>query len=89
MPFERHEKSKMLAVTYRLVRFLLVTLVVWGATDFAHAGVGAYLKKPDAWFAGDEAERIAANVLSHQSESGGWPKNVDTTAAPYADDRAS
>jgi PelA/Pel-15E family pectate lyase len=46
-----------------------------------------YLKKPDAWFAVDEAKEIAANILSFQSELGGWPKNENTTAKPYAGDR--
>jgi len=59
-------------------------------TAFAASGIeGAdrYLKKPDAWFAGDEARRIAANILSFQTDLGGWPKNVDTTASPFSGDR--
>jgi PelA/Pel-15E family pectate lyase len=47
-------------------------------------GAAQYLKKPDSWFAGDEAKRVATNILSYQSNLGGWPKNLDTTAAPYA-----
>ncbi len=53
----------------------------------AAAGPGEYLERPDAWFAGREAKEIAANILSHQSELGGWPKNVSTTAGPYKGDR--
>ncbi len=49
----------------------------------AAEGAGQYLRKPDSWFAGDEAKRIAANILSYQSELGGWPKNTDTTSMPY------
>jgi PelA/Pel-15E family pectate lyase len=30
----------------------------------------------DAWFASDEAKRIADNVLLYQREIGGWPKNI-------------
>jgi PelA/Pel-15E family pectate lyase len=52
------------------------------------AGARDYLKQPDAWFAGSEAKRIAANILSHQSALGGWPKNVDTTAEMYTGARA-
>lgn len=37
-----------------------------------------WLKQPDAWYAGSEASVIAANILSFQAESGGWPKNLDT-----------
>jgi PelA/Pel-15E family pectate lyase len=52
---------------------------------FTHAasGPGQYLKKADSWFAGDEAKRIAINILSYQSKLGGWPKNIDTTSTPY------
>jgi pectate lyase len=53
----------------------------------AASGPGRYLRKPDAWFADVEAKRIAANILSYQSDLGGWPKNIDTTAAPYTGER--
>ncbi|HZF41500.1 MAG TPA: pectate lyase [Blastocatellia bacterium] len=33
-------------------------------------------QKPE-WYAGDEAARIAGNVLLYQRESGGWPKNIN------------
>lgn len=55
---------------------------------WAASGAGSYLKKPDAWFAGDEAKQTAANILSWQSDLGGWPKNEDTASKPYAGDRA-
>jgi PelA/Pel-15E family pectate lyase len=48
-------------------------------------GPAQYLKKPDGWFASDEARRIAENILAYQSPLGGWPKNLDTTAARTAD----
>ena len=32
-------------------------------------------------------EQVAANILSHQSPLGGWPKNTDTTARRFAGDR--
>ncbi len=50
------------------------------------AGPRPYLQKSDDWFAGDEAKLVAGNILSHQSDLGGWPKNTDTTA-PFAGDR--
>jgi PelA/Pel-15E family pectate lyase len=50
-------------------------------------GPRRYLQKPEAWFAGAEAKRIAENILSYQSDAGGWPKNIDTTAAPFRGDR--
>src|SRR5262245_20114919 len=57
------------------------------AAGTAVPGPRPYLRKPDAWFAGDEARRVAANILTYQSDLGGWPKNVDTTAAPFPGDR--
>jgi PelA/Pel-15E family pectate lyase len=33
-------------------------------------------QKPE-WYAGNEATRIADNVLLYQRDSGGWPKNID------------
>ena len=47
----------------------------------------AFAERPDAWYRSDEATRLAANVLSHQSERGDWPKNFDTSEKPYAGDR--
>lgn len=40
------------------------------------------LRHRSDWFAGSDARRIAANIVSFQSEFGGWPKNRDTTTAP-------
>jgi PelA/Pel-15E family pectate lyase len=65
-------------------------LIGAGAADAPAAGFPwkSFAAKPDAWYRGDEAARIAENVLSHQSERGDWPKNLDTSAAPYRDDRS-
>lgn len=62
---------------------VLSMVVTAGAAD----KVGRYLKKPDAWYAGEEAAKKAANVLSHQSESGGWARNADTVTAPFSGKR--
>src|SRR5215475_10544922 len=35
------------------------------------------LNQKHEWYAGEEATRIAENVLLYQRESGGWPKNID------------
>jgi pectate lyase len=56
--------------------------VAGGAT-----GPHRYLDRSDEWFRGEEAARVAAHILSFQSDLGGWPKNVDTTAAPYTGER--
>lgn len=65
---------------------LLCCLAQAGAAPAA-SGARKYLTKPAAWFRTDEAKRVAANVLSYQADPGGWPKNIDTTAAPYRGDR--
>lgn len=64
----------------------LLVSVVCGSTHAAD-GPRKYLTKPDVWFAGDEAGRITDNILSYQSVLGGWPKNLDTTAARFTGDR--
>jgi pectate lyase len=67
----------------------IVTLGLLGlfATPAAATPVERYLNKPAEWYRGEEAARIAANVLSHQSPEGSWPKNTDTTR-PYTGDPA-
>jgi PelA/Pel-15E family pectate lyase len=64
----------------------LLLAVVSGSARAAD-GPRRYLGRPDAWFATDKAKAIAENALSYQSALGGWPKNIDTTAAPFAGDR--
>jgi PelA/Pel-15E family pectate lyase len=69
------------------LRSLLVTTIGCLIAGLARAETRDYLDKPDAWFASDEAKQVGANILSFQSELGGWPKNVDTTAGPHEGDR--
>jgi len=52
----------------------------------AGGGAAAYSKKPDAWYSSPEAARITANILSYQSDLGGWPKNTKTVDVRYAGD---
>jgi len=40
------------------------------------------LNQAPAWYASDQARRMADRVLEHQREHGGWPKNTDMTLAP-------
>ena len=56
------------------------------ALSAADGEVRSHLRRPDEWFRGAEAKRIAENILSWQSAEGGWPKNTDTTA-PFAGER--
>ena len=69
------------------MRFLSTITILLISTQPTFAGPANYLKKSTDWFAGPDAKRIAANILSHQADLGGWPKNIDTTAAPYTGDR--
>lgn len=46
-----------------------------------------YESKAAAWFESAEAIRIANNILSWQSEAGGWPKNVSTIDQPFSGKR--
>jgi PelA/Pel-15E family pectate lyase len=69
--------------------YVLAAFIVCSTVGPAAADPGKYLKKDDTWFAGDEAKKIAANILSYQSELGGWPKNVSTTDAPFKGERKS
>lgn len=73
------------------VLLLLLLLPFYVAAKKAARSDGGprqYLSRPDAWFAGADAREVAANILSHQSDLGGWPKNTDTTARLYVGDRA-
>lgn len=54
----------------------------------AVAGPEKYHDKAADWYRGEEAARIAANVLSYQSPEGSWPKNIDTTATSYTGEPA-
>jgi PelA/Pel-15E family pectate lyase len=66
-----------------MTRFVAILLCLI-STPITRANVApALLQKPADWYAGDDAKRIAANILSFQSELGGWPKNTDTTNAPF------
>jgi PelA/Pel-15E family pectate lyase len=40
------------------------------------------LKRGAAWYGTSEARRIAGNIVSFQTPSGGWGKNADRTAPP-------
>jgi pectate lyase len=77
-----------LARVVPLARAALAAAVLLAAAGAAAARPGPrrYLQEADAWFAGAEAKRVAANILSHQADLGGWPKNTDTTK-PFTGDR--
>ena len=70
-----------------LRRFAFILLILCTPLSQAADGPRQYLKKPAPWFTTDDAKRVAANILSHQSDLGGWPKNIDTAAQLYTGDR--
>ncbi|MCA9259531.1 MAG: pectate lyase, partial [Planctomycetales bacterium] len=45
------------------------------------------IEQPAAWFASDEALRIAENLLLYQHPNGGWTKNIDMARTIEADQR--
>jgi pectate lyase len=66
---------------------VLGSLLAVATAPRADGGPRGYLKKDDAWFAGAEGRRVVDNVLSHQSDHGGWPKNIDTTKERFTGSR--
>lgn len=75
-------------MVHRVAIGALGVLVVMAVPTWAKTGGARYfLKKQAGWFAGAEAKRVAANILSYQSDLGGWPKNIDTTSVPFTGNR--
>ncbi len=52
----------------------------------AESTVRDALKQSPEWFRSVEGRQVVANVLSHQSVHGDWPKNLNTAAARFAGD---
>jgi PelA/Pel-15E family pectate lyase len=69
-----------------LFAVLIVVSCLARATCAEHFAWQRYAGRRDSWFESSEAKTIAANVLSHQSPLGSWPKNIDTAAKPYQGD---
>src|SRR6476646_8059401 len=87
MNSDANGKAEVMRINRWSPRMWYMVAIIIGFCSAASAGPKAYLKKPDAWFAVDEAKHIAANILSWQSELGGWPKNVETADQPYTGKR--
>jgi PelA/Pel-15E family pectate lyase len=71
----------------RIRPLLGLSLLLLAALSAHAAGARDFLSRSDEWFASPEAARLGENILSWQSEGGGWPKNTDTTK-PFAGDRS-
>lgn len=63
---------------------LLALVGLFGATTHARPpSARDYLKNDPAWFKSDEGRKAMDMVLAWQvAESGGWPKNIDSTKGP-------
>jgi PelA/Pel-15E family pectate lyase len=77
-------------------RALPVSLILTTAWLIAHSQAlaaekapwTAYARQPDSWYRQPEGSRVAANIRSHQSRWGDWPKNVDNSAESFHGDPA-
>ncbi len=69
-----------------IIAFLLMLIAFTSSSHAVYTSARQLLDKPPEWFTSDEAARHAANILSYQSPLGGFPKNIDTGAAPYTGD---
>ena len=70
---------------------LLVLLALCLPAQAQIAGVRSLaplLERPASWFAGSEAAAIAETLMVYQRSVGGWPKNIDMTAATAPAKRA-
>src|ERR1044072_5393447 len=54
----------------------------------AAARCSEFARKHDGWYSGDERRGVATNILSNQTLTGSWTKNVDTSAKLFEGDRA-
>ena len=46
-----------------------------------------FLKRDAAWFAGDEALRVADNLVTWQADNGAWQEEKDLVSEPHSGDR--
>lgn len=65
--------------------FTGLTCTLFAASLNAAVSWREALRQPDDWYATDEASAIADCVLQFQTDSGGWPKNVDMSHPPSAE----
>ena len=62
--------------------FIMAWVAATNASAADRAPWGTFDRQPDAWYRGPDGARVAANIRSHQSRHGDWPKNVDNSAKP-------
>lgn len=66
-----------------LVTTVIAVAIAARASAADRAPWSEYARQSDAWYRGADGVRIAANIRSHQSRLGDWPKNTDNSAEPY------
>jgi PelA/Pel-15E family pectate lyase len=69
-------------------RWLWLAVAFLVSEGLGAENVSSYLSKPPEWFQSEEGRRIAANVMSWQSDRGDWPKNTNTAGVKFEGDRA-
>ena len=78
----------MILRTSFLRALILRVLFALGVVGSGSGLLGATLKwknvlnQSEAWYASEEATRLADTVILYQTDSGGWPKNTDMTEPP-------
>jgi len=77
MPMLPHVRC--LALSFALLG-TLTPVSAWAAGRFSWK---TYANKPDDWFRGEEGKAVTANILSHQSDEGSWPKNQDSADSRF------
>jgi PelA/Pel-15E family pectate lyase len=70
------------------VLLILSLLMATASEAAAKTPWRTYARRPDTWYRSPEAKKLGDYILAHQSESGSWPKNVDTAAEPLPGNRS-
>jgi PelA/Pel-15E family pectate lyase len=72
---------------HRIMPVVHLALLLSVSTVLAGPSWSSYQKQNDDWYRSIKGKQVADNILSWQSSSGSWPKNMDTTAKAYSGDR--
>ena len=68
----------------RLILFAVVVFLTTSNPLLADSHADKLARKPDAWFASQDAKAALNSILSWQTDYGDWPKNLDTTKRPFS-----
>lgn len=69
-------KNKLRFTLITLLSTLLLTHMVAQSSINQLSWKSVATHMPDEWYGSDESKAVAENVLLHQRDSGGWPKNT-------------